>query len=185
MLSARGRDMVEKRQAEIAADPAMAAKTSFSVNLNSWLTVADAYESGGHMYYTTMPTDGIRDFEAVAQETVEFGLDNADAAIKELGEGVREACKDRGLRIVAAEGYQAPGVVVVHAPDASTNFMCEFADTGTQVAGGVPYLLGEPGQGAEPTFRFGLFGLDKIIDVPATVKQVADAMDAVGIHPKN
>jgi hypothetical protein len=46
-----------------------------------------------------------------------------------------------------------------------------------QIAAGVPLQVGE---GAEfRTFRLGLFGLDKLGDVPATVARLRRAVEAV------
>ena len=85
-----------------------------------------------------MPTDGICTFQQVAQETVKFGLDKADERIRQLGDGVRDACRDRGLRVVAAPGYEAPGVVVVYNSDGSM-----FSVRGTELRKALP----RPGDG--------------------------------------
>ena len=56
---------------------------------------------------------------------------------------------------------------------------------GVQVAGGVPWKLGEdtyPGGDPLPKvncFRIGLFGLDKLMDVDATVATFMAALDKV------
>jgi hypothetical protein len=88
--------------------------------------------SGGFAYHTTMPTDAL----AVARDsmalTKEFGFDRAKAAALELGARVRAVlCEDRGLVSVAAPGFQAPGVVVVHTDDAAV--LSKFLGAGTQV----------------------------------------------------
>ena len=83
----------------------------------------------------------------------------------------------RGCRRVAAEGFQAPGVVVSYTGDPDVQNGAKFAAEGMQIAAGVPLQVGE---GAEfKTFRLGLFGLDKLKDVDATVARLKRAVDAV------
>ena len=67
-------------------------------------------------------------------------------------------CDDKGLVSVAAPGFQSPGVVVVHTED--NGVVGKFIAAGTQIAAGVPFMIGEP-EGTT-TFRIGLFGLDKV-----------------------
>ena len=52
-----------------------------------------------------------------------------------------------------------------------------FAAEGMQIAAGVPLQVGEPADFR--TFRIGLFGLDKLTDVPGTVARLTTALDAV------
>lgn len=56
----------------------------------------------------------------------------------------------------------------------------KFKEQGIQVAAGVPFQLGESPQVWEQgaTFRFGLFGLDKIYDVDTTVGHLEKALSA-------
>jgi len=78
---------------------------------------------------------------------------------------------------VAAEGFGAPGVVVAFTQDPDLQNGKKFLAQGLQIAAGVPLQVGE---GAEfRTFRIGLFGLDKLADVPATLARLQTAMDAV------
>ena len=52
-----------------------------------------------------------------------------------------------------------------------------FLPHGLQIAAGVPLQVGE---GPEfRTFRLGLFGLDKLYDVPGTLARLTPALDAV------
>ncbi|MGB0211255.1 MAG: alanine--glyoxylate aminotransferase family protein, partial [Algiphilus sp.] len=53
-----------------------------------------------------------------------------------------------------------------------------FAEQGLQIAKGVPLMCGE--RDDFRTFRIGLFGLDKLADVPRTVGRFAVALDAIG-----
>jgi aspartate aminotransferase-like enzyme len=43
--------------------------TSFACDLLKWLQIMEAYENGGSAYHATMPTDGLKNFRDVMQET--------------------------------------------------------------------------------------------------------------------
>merc|ERR550514_494239 len=80
-----------------------------------------------------------------------------------------------GLKILAAEGVRAPGVVVIYAPDGK-NMVGEFKKAGLQVAAGVPLQLGEE---IGTTFRIGLFGLDKLYGGDDTLGHLEKALKAI------
>lgn len=166
MLSAAA----EARLAETASN-------SFALDLKKWRAIMAAYEGGGHAYHATMPTDAIRGLRDAIAETRAMGFAEAKAAQWQLGRSVRALLAGRGVMSVAAEGFQAPGVVVSYTSDADVQNGSKFRAQGLQIAAGVPLQVGE---GAEfRTFRLGLFGLDKLADVPATVARLARAVDAV------
>jgi len=148
---------------------------SFSLNLRKWLEVMEKYESGAHLYYTTMPTDAIALFRDSALATEQFGFTNGQDALLKLGSRVREELAKRGFKSVAANGFGAPGVVVVYSkyPDMVTR----FGGAGLQIAAGVPWKIDEP-EGLV-TFRIGLFGLDKIADVEKTVRSLTEPLDGI------
>ncbi|WP_296402164.1 aminotransferase class V-fold PLP-dependent enzyme [Psychrobacter sp.] len=152
---------------------------SFSLDLKQWLTIMRAFENGGHAYHATMPTDGLRVFRDVMLEAKEQGFDKLKEAQWELGNRVRDILEDRGIQSVAAEGYQAPGVVVCYTDDEEMHKGRAFAAQGMQIAAGVPLQVGEP-EGFQ-TFRLGLFGLDKLTDVDAAVERFKAVLDKV--HP--
>lgn len=153
------------------------ASNSFALDLKKWRSIMEAYEKGGHAYHATMPTDAIVGFRDAMVETREMGFAEAKAAQWALGRGVRALLQGRGVMSVAAEGFQAPGVVVSFTTDPEVQNGAKFRALGYQIAAGVPLQVGE---GAEfRTFRLGLFGLDKLKDVPATVKRLARAIEAV------
>lgn len=79
---------------------------------------------------------------------------------------------------MAAPGYAAPTVVVVHADDPDVQSGAAFKPLGLQVAAGVPLRCGEGEDWS--TVRFGLFGLDKLDDVDATVARLEAALDQLG-----
>jgi aspartate aminotransferase-like enzyme len=148
MLSERGADVARATRG-----------SSFVCDLRKWLELMDSYEAGGFMYHATMPTDALVTFRDVMLETQQFGFQNATDKAWELGGLVRKMmCEEKGLVSVAAPGYQAPGVVVVHTSDSA--IPGKFIKAGTQIAAGVPFMIGEPSD--TKTFRIGLFGLDKL-----------------------
>ena len=162
--------MAEARLAETTS-------SSFALDLKKWRAIMEAYEKGGHAYHATLPTDAIRGFRDAMVETRALGFAAAKAAQWQLGQAVRAMLAGRGVMSVAAEGFQAPGVVVSHTDDAEVQNGAKFRAQGLQIAAGVPLQVGE---GAEfRTFRLGLFGLDKLADVPATVARLEKALDAV------
>ncbi|HCZ01455.1 MAG: class V aminotransferase [Rhodobacterales bacterium RIFCSPHIGHO2_02_FULL_62_130] len=150
---------------------------SFALDLKKWRSIMAAYEGGGHAYHATMPTDAIVGFRDAMLETKAMGFEAAKAAQWALGQAVRAMLAEKGVTSVAAEGFGAPGVVVSYTDDPAIQNGSKFRDLGLQIAAGVPLQVGE---GAEfRTFRLGLFGLDKLADVPATVARLRRAVDQV------
>jgi aspartate aminotransferase-like enzyme len=163
---------------EAALEKARAAKsTSFAADLGKWLTIMEAYLAGGHAYHATMPTDALRVFRAAMQETRELGFDTLAAAQWQQGDAVRAMLAERGVRSVAAEEFAAPGVVVSHTSDPDIQNGKKFAALGLQIAAGVPLMIDESPD--YRSFRLGLFGLDKLRDVPASVERLRAAFDQV------
>merc|ERR1719316_2618352 len=107
-------------------------------------------------------------------ETKEFGFKQATEKAWELGNKVRSImCEEKGLVSVSAPGFQAPGVVVVHTSDSA--IAGKFIKAGTQIAAGVPFMIGEPSD--TKTFRIGLFGLDKLKNPTKTATLLRGALD--------
>lgn len=153
------------------------ASNSFALDLKKWRAIMEAYEKGGHAYHATMPTDAIVGFRDAMVETQAMGFEAAKAAQWALGRAVRAMLAARGVASVAAEGFQAPGVVVSYTSDPDVQNGSKFRAQGLQIAAGVPLQVGE---GPEfKTFRLGLFGLDKLQDVEATVARLQRAVEAV------
>ena len=150
---------------------------SFALDLKKWRSIMAAYEAGGHAYHATMPTDALVGLLEAMRETKAMGFAEAKAAQWALGRAVRAMFAARGVAAVAADGFGAPGVVVCYTDDPGVQNGAKFRDAGLQIAAGVPLQVGE---GPEfKTFRIGLFGLDKLADVPATVARLERAVDAV------
>ena len=137
-----------------------------------------AYEQGGHAYHATMPTDSLRNFRDVMNETRSLGFSEMENAQRELGKQVRDLLQTHGYPSVAAVGYEAPGVVVSYTTDPDMKNGSKFIQQGLQIAGGVPLQCGEPDDFS--TFRIGLFGLDKLTNVDRTVGLLAEAVKAIG-----
>ena len=149
----------------------------FSLDLKQWLTIMRAYENGGHAYHATMPTDSLRQFRDAILEAKEIGFDTLRDAQWELGNRVRKVLKDKGIESVAAEGFEAPGVVVSYTERDDMHKGSAFAEAGLQIAAGVPLKVGEPDN--FKTFRLGLFGLDKLTDIDGAVERFEKALDEV------
>lgn len=149
--------------------------TSFACDLRAWLGIMEAYEKGGHAYYTTLPTDALVVLHDAVVETAARGYDKMRAAQLRLGDAVRTLLRERGFKSVAAPGFEAPSVVVSYTTDDGIRSGRKFAEAGMQVAAGVHLACDEPED--FKTFRLGLFGLDKLGNVERTVASLADALD--------
>ena len=124
-----------------------------------------------------MPTDALRAFHKAMMETKALGFEKLKEAQWEQGRAVRAMLAQRGVKSVAADGFAAPGVVVSYTDDPEIQNGKKFAAQGLQIAAGVPLQCDE---GPDyKSFRLGLFGLDKLKDVPASLDRLATAFDAV------
>ncbi len=150
---------------------------SFSINLKQWHQIMQAYEGGAHAYHATMPTDALRRFRDIMLETREVGFEKVKAAQYELGEKVRALLASKGILSVAAEGFGAPGVVVSYTQDGDIQTGKKFGAVGMQIAAGVPLMCDE--RDDYKTFRLGLFGLDKLMNVDRTVASLDEALNKV------
>jgi aspartate aminotransferase-like enzyme len=166
MLSALAREKIETTTS-----------TSFACDLLKWLQIMEAYENGGFAYHATLPTDALMAFCNVMKETEQYGFDKLREAQRELGDRVREVLAARGIKSVAAKGYEAPGVVVAYTDDPGIQNGKKFTELGIQIAAGVPLQCNEPED--FHTFRLGLFGLDKLQNVDRTVATLEKALDKI------
>jgi aspartate aminotransferase-like enzyme len=149
--------------------------TSFAADLGKWLEIMETYENGGHAYHATMPTDSLTVFRDVMKETEALGFDKLRDLQQQLGDRVRQLLSDHGFMSVAAPGFEAPGVVVYYTHDPEIKSGSKFAALGLQIAAGVPLQCDEPDDFS--TFRIGLFGLDKLLDIERTLAYLNDALD--------
>lgn len=153
--------------------------TSFAADLRKWLQIMETYENGGHAYHATLPTDALLRLRDVMRETQAYGFERVCQEQLELGHQVRALLERRGIRSVAAAGFQAPGVVVSYTDDPGIQNGSKFLALGLQVAAGVPLQCDEPA--GFSTFRIGLFGLDKLHQPERSVAQLAEALDRIGL----
>jgi len=151
--------------------------SSFACDLKKWLQIMEAYENGGHAYHATMPTDALLKFRDTMKETEAYGFDKVKQEQLELGQKARALLTSKGFKSVAAEGFQAPGVVVSYTDDNDIHNGKKFMAEGLQIAAGVPLQCDEP-EGFQ-TFRIGLFGLDKLHNVDRTVSHLNDALEKI------
>ena len=151
--------------------------SSFACDLKKWLQIMEAYEGGGHAYHATMPTDALARLREVMQETRAYGFERVCAEQLELGTRVRALFESKGIQSVAAEGFQAPGVVVSYTEDPGIQNSKKFLALGLQTAAGVPLQCDEPADFL--TFRVGLFGLEKLHNVDRTVQHLSQALDSL------
>ncbi len=149
--------------------------SSFACDLKKWLQIMEAYEAGGFAYHATMPTDSLVSLRDTMREAEAHGFAALKSAQQTLGDKVRALLVARGYKSVAAEGFQAPGVVVSYTDDMETHTGKKFAAKGLQIAPGVPLQCDEPADFR--SFRIGLFGLDKLLNVERTVNTLETAMD--------
>ena len=166
MLGEKARERIESTQS-----------SSYSADLRKWLQIMEAYESGGHLYHATLPTDGLTHLRDRMAETERLGFERAAEAQWALGRQVRALLADAGYPSVAAAGFEAPGVVVSYTTDPDIQSGRRFRDLGLQTAAGVPLQVDEPADFR--TFRLGLFGLDKLQNVDRTVATLKHALDQI------
>ena len=167
MLSELARQAIEGTQS-----------SSFACDLKKWLLIAEGYEKGQHAYHTTMPTDALVQLRDAMQEARAYGFERVRAEQMALGQQVRALLQERGFASVAAEGWQAPGVVVSYTTDPDIQNGKKFLQVGLQTAAGVPLQCDE---GPDfKTFRLGLFGMDKWHDTARTVGHLRTALDQIG-----
>ena len=161
MLGTGGLDRIEKTTS-----------TSYAADLKKWMSIMQAYENGGHAYHATMPTDGLRLFRDAVHETRDIGFALVKQAQIDLGARMRALTESYGFVSVAAEGFKAPSVIVNFTDDPDMKSGKKFIEAGLQIAAGVPLEIGEAAD--YMSFRIGLFGLDKLMNIDRTV----DSFDA-------
>ncbi|MDE2147691.1 MAG: alanine--glyoxylate aminotransferase family protein [Burkholderiales bacterium] len=151
--------------------------SSFALDLKKWLQMMELYEGGAYGYHTTMPTDALTRTRDAMQQTRERGFERLRAEQIELGRRLRAVMAAHGLPSVAAEGWQAPSVIVSHTDDDGLHSGRAFLGEGLQTAAGVPLQCDEPA--GFKTFRIGLFGLDKLAQPERTTALFAEALQRI------
>jgi aspartate aminotransferase-like enzyme len=149
--------------------------SSFACDLKKWMQIMEAFENGGHAYHATMPTDALAAMRDVMLETEAYGFEKVCREQQELGRRVRELLVGKGFKSVAAEGFQAPGVIVSYTTDPDIQSSQKFLKLGLQTAAGVPLQCDEPADFR--SFRIGLFGLEKLHNPERTVQSLEEALN--------
>ena len=150
--------------------------SSFSMDLKKWLAIMETHEKGQNAYHATLPTDSLVHLRDAMAETAALGFDAARNAQMQIGQRVRSLLEARGIASVAAQGFQAPCVVVSYTDRSDFQNTQAFIKQGLQIAAGVPLACDE---GPDfKTFRIGLFGLDKLKNPDRTVASFERALDA-------
>tara|TARA_A100000164_G_scaffold271765_1_gene243699 strand:+ start:549 stop:1676 length:1128 start_codon:yes stop_codon:yes gene_type:complete len=149
--------------------------SSYACDLKKWLQIMETYEKGSHIYHTTMPTDSLRILRNVMKETQLVGFSNLRKSQDELGRKVRNLIEQKGFKSVASEGFKAPCVVVSYTSDPEIQNGKKFMKVGLQTAAGVPLKVGERDDFS--TFRIGLFGLEKLLNIDRTVGFLKTALE--------
>jgi aspartate aminotransferase-like enzyme len=150
---------------------------SFTLDLKKWHSIMGAYLGGGHAYHATMPTDGLATFLETYNEMAGVGFEALKTRQIELGSQVRKLMESYGFKSLAAEGFKSPTVVVSHTDRADFKNGSAFAAAGLQIAAGVPLECGE--SAAFQTFRIGLFGMDKLMNMDRTISLLDDALEKI------
>ncbi len=115
-------------------------------------------------------------------ETEAYGFAKVKEEQMTLGRGVRDLLREYGFKSVAADGFEAPGVVVSYTRDPEIQNSKKFLAVGLQTAAGVPLQCDEPADFS--TFRIGLFGLEKWHDTSRTLGHLRSALDLVAPKAK-
>ena len=156
---------------------AQTTSTSYAADLKKWHAIMQAYEGGGHAYHATMSTDGLRQFRDAVHETRDIGFATVKQAQIDLGAKMRALTESYGFVSVAADGFKAPSVIVNFTTDPDLKSGKKFMEQGLQIAAGVPLEVGEPDD--YMSFRIGLFGLDKLMNIDRTVNSFDTALKAI------
>jgi aspartate aminotransferase-like enzyme len=153
--------------------------SSFACDLKKWLQIMHAYENGGHAYHATMPTDSLMRFNSIMHEAKTYGFEKVCNEQTQLGKKVRALLAKKGFKSVAAQGFEAPSVVVCYTQDNEFQNGKKFAEVGLQIAAGVPLQCDEPKD--FKTFRIGLFGLEKLHNLEHTLQKLEQALDQIAM----
>ena len=151
--------------------------SSFAADLKKWLNIMRAYEDGGHAYHATMPTDTLAILRDAMAETERTGPEMLKERQWTLGNEVRRLFAEADFNSVAAGGFEAPGVVVLHTDNIDIHNTSLFRQQGLQTAAGVPLMCDEPD--SFRSFRIGLFGLEKLYHLDRTVDNLRQALAAI------
>ncbi len=149
--------------------------SSYASDLKKWTQIMEAYATTSFVYHTTLPTDALRILRDVMLETRTIGFAKLKAAQAEIGQKIRAVLVKNNYPSVAAEGFQAPCVIVSYTSDPDIQSGKKFIEQGLQTAAGVPLQCDE---GTDfRSFRLGLFGLEKLQNIDRSVASFENALN--------
>ena len=90
---------------------------------------------------------------------------------------MRNLTEHYGYLSVAAEGFKSPTVIVNHTDDEEIKSGKKFANLGIQIAAGMPLEIGEGDDFM--SFRIGLFGLDKLLNIDRTIANFKKVLEQI------
>jgi aspartate aminotransferase-like enzyme len=149
--------------------------STYSMDLKKWLAVMETYEQGRFIYHTTMATDGLKELRDTMLETEQLGFDFLKTQQYQLGQRIHELLQSYGYPRVAEDAFCSPGVIVCYTTDSNIQNATKFRELGYQTAAGVPLKVGE--RADFQTFRIGLFGIDKWMNIDHTVDSLKQALE--------
>ena len=91
--------------------------SSFACDLKVAADLETTTESGGHAYRTAMPADALAQLRDVMQKPVPTDSKSPFRAAGVGQQGLRALFESRGIASVAADGFEAQGVVVSYTTD--------------------------------------------------------------------
>ena len=106
------------------------------------------------------------------------GFDKVRDEQLELCRHARALLESNGFKNIAAHGFQAPGVMVSYADNATCTAARPSSRRASKPPPGVPLQCDEPAD--YRSFRIGLFGLAKLPNVERTVAHLKDTLEALG-----
>ncbi len=99
----------ERARAAIETTTSTTINTSFACDLKKWLQVTETDENGGHIHHATLPAVALTRLSDVMRETENYGFARVREEQIALSAKVRALFESRGILIVSADGFKAPG----------------------------------------------------------------------------
>ncbi len=151
--------------------------SSFSMDLKKWLSIMETHEKGQIAYHATCPPTAWRSCATRCRRRRPSASTPHAPRSRPSATRVRALLEARGIRSVAAQGFQSPCVIVSYTersdlartPRPSPSRACRWPPACRWPATSGPDFK---------TFRIGLFGLDKLKNVDRTVATFERALDA-------
>jgi len=170
------RMIANTKDRDLALQAAEAALRDAEQDVASNISPATAFNDTCTSGLCTPPSqrDNLGALASLPVDDSRLGFDwTVDANVRRYGQFTGAA----DFPSVAAQGFEAPGVVVSYTTDKDVQSGGKFVASGLQAAAGVPLQCDEPAE--FQTFRIGLFGLDKLGNVDRTVSTLEKALSKI------